>query len=128
MALRKDNDRMKGFVDKINKTEPKKSHGFIPPAITKKHIKQTLREHDKRSGKPHVPSKNLYPEKGNPAIEMVSNPAEWVIGGGAAKPAFNLFKNVTRRFVDKAARYAKSQLPKSAGEAGVDITQNYFRK
>ncbi len=128
MAIRKDNDRMKGFVNKINKTEPKKSYGFIPPAITKKHIKQTLREHDKRSGKPHVPSKNLYPEKGNPAIEMVSNPAEWFIGGGGVKPAFNLFKNVTRKVVGKVARYAKSQLPKSAGEASIDIGERYFRK
>ncbi len=59
----KENKRMENLVNKINKTEPKKSYGFIPPAITKKHIKQTLKEHDKRSGKPHVPFKTPYPEK-----------------------------------------------------------------
>ena len=103
--------------------------GSIKPAITKEHIKQTEKEHDaKIKSFDENTLRYQYPEKGNPAIEMTGNPVEWLIGAGAAKPAFNLFKNVTRRVADKVTRYAKSQLPKATGEAGVDITQNYFRK
>jgi hypothetical protein len=142
MALRKDNDRMKGFVDKINKTEPKKSYGFIPPAITKKHIKQTLREHDKRSGKPHVPSKNLYPEKGNPAIEMVAAPHEYLLGPGpvkaaskVAKTGFDLSKNIitkapsiTKKLITKGMNYVKKQGEKIAMDIGVGVAADKISK
>jgi hypothetical protein len=112
----------------------------VKPVITKEDIQQTEKKFADQA-------KNVDPNAGmgsnapygsaeyqrwaNQAyggVEMTSNPVEWLIGGGAAKPAFNLFKNVTRRVADKVTRYAKSQLPKGAGEAGVDVTQNYFGK
>mgnify|MGYP003132783467 FL=1 len=42
MALRKDNNRMKGFVDKVNGSSPKRTYGFSPPpGDIKKHEEKT---------------------------------------------------------------------------------------
>lgn len=137
-----DPNKMQKFVDKINSTEPKKSYGFDPvitdnsveqiltPPITNPVKNLDLKEAEKRTQISRIQgqgSVNFDPSKGH-AVEMTSNPIEWFIGGGAAKPAFNLFKNWGQKAMSQVSRYAKKQLPKAAGEASVEVGQRYIGK
>lgn len=138
-----DPNKMQKFVDKINSTEPKKSYGFNPvmtdnsveqrltPPITAPTTNLDLKEAEKMTQISRIQGQGsnfrFDPSEGQ-AIEMTSNPIEWFIGGGAAKPAFNLFKNWGQQALNQVSRYASKQLPKAASEAGVEVGQKYIGK
>lgn len=144
MALRKDNDRMKGFVDKINKTEPKKTYGFNPP-ITAPKTNLDLKEAEKRTQISRIQGQgtktNFDPSKGH-ALSMVAAPHEYLLGpgpvkagGAAVKAGFNLSKNiitkgpsVTKQLATKGLNYLKKQGEKIAADIGIGVAADKISK